>query len=874
MAAVSKTRDISLLANLVPLGELDHDKLLELADGASVQQFAKGQSVSSGVEHAYIAYLLSGEVMISPNSPQSERVIAESERARHAILAPDKRSRVIAESAVTVLCIDSEILDLLSNWGASNGFVVDEIDAGDSGDWLDSLMQSDTVLSLSSSGIQSIMAAIDPVEIAAGELIFNQGDAPDYYHIISRGRCVITRRAAGQDAPTELAVLGPGDAFGEEALIAGTRRSASARMSEDGLLLRIDQNSFKRLLEQPLVNVVDAEQAGSLKAAGAQLLDIRTADKFASDGDGVNIPFSELRSRIGSLDKDKQYIIVSDDNRASAVAAFLLGQKRFNVDVLRIPDKEEIVAKKYQAVLESLEKKLEQANHRLQQEEHSHAITRSSVRALESDLKKNQANAKKAILEAGALKNQSDKASAKKIEELSQEVESARQNVQSIASEKDALNIQLASLHEELQQARHEIENALPDTVLADVINDNEQQLEMARLGQEQLLTENQALNQQLADARQNYQQYSEELQQLRRCYEQVLEEKESLSFQINSDSQSTEQHAEQLAQLQDSLKLTMEDNQRLSDELAEGRLDAQQQAAELARVRKIYEQNSEETAALQQNHAQLQDDNQRLNKQLVDARQLADQHQKVHGELQRAHEQALSETQSLSNELEDANAKVAMHVEELGQLKENYEKLQKSLDERLADAGLSTDQYAEKIATLTAENQTLEEEKLFFNTLLEELKVTLEEQGNELEGLRKELNAERVDAADRAYTSHERDAMQKDNDDFCEQLADKELKIEALKQGYEKHIAQLEQSLEQELINSSKALEQIEGEFRKEKLRSNTLQEALSLSREEGGRGRRWLWLLVLTAILAVAAGAFYMGVDVHEPLSMFKRL
>ncbi len=881
MAAASKIRDISLLSNLVPLNELDHEKLLELADGASVLQFAKGQSVSSGVEKAYIAYVIAGDVTLSPHSPQSERVTAGGARARHAILAPDNRCRVVAESAATVLCIDSEILDLLSNWGASNGFVVDEIDAGDSGDWLDSLMQSDAVLSLSSSGIQSIMAAIDPVEIKAGELIFNQGDAPDYYHIISRGRCVITRRASEQDAPTELAVLGPGDAFGEEALIADTRRSASARMSEDGLLLRIDQTSFKRLLEQPLVNTVDPEQASSLRAAGAQLLDIRPAAEFVSEEGAINIPFSALRSRVGSLDKSAKYIIVSDDNRTSAVAAFLLGQKQFSVDVLKIPGKEEIAAQKFQAVIDSLEKKLLLANTRLQQEERGHQATRSKNLSLETELKSTQASARKAILEASALKSQFELDAGKKIEALSLEAASARRDMQSLVDEKKTLEGQLDALKDELQQALREAENTLPETVLTDVISDNEQQLEIARLGQEQLLAENQALNQQLADARQTHQQYIDELQQLRRHYEQTLEEKESLSLRLNHDSASVEQHEEQLAHLQDSYTQTVSENKVLSDQLDEARQDAEQQAAQLAELRLESEQRCEQINSLQQDYEQLQQKNQHLGEQLADMQQTAVQRENAFEQLQQKREQLSSEKRLLREKLEEVNASADQYRQALEQQTKAHEQLQQTLDAQIAKTEApSSTRHNEHVDALKRENEQLEEEKLFFNTLLEELKETLEKQEEELNGLRKELSAVREqsqgqsssDGDELSRIRSDRDALQKKNNLLREQMAEKDLAFDGVEQNYKKHIARLEKDLEQELINSSNTLEQIGDDLSKEKQRADVLHEELSLAWNEGRRGRRWwVWLLAVMLVLAAAAGGVhYMDVGVSGQARM----
>src|SRR6476646_3191308 len=59
-----------------------------------------------------------------------------------------------------------------------------------------------------------------------GEVIFHQGDPGDTLHLVQEGRVkVVLPSETGDEAV--LAILGPGDCFGELALLDGERRSAS-----------------------------------------------------------------------------------------------------------------------------------------------------------------------------------------------------------------------------------------------------------------------------------------------------------------------------------------------------------------------------------------------------------------------------------------------------------------------------------------------------------------------------------------------------------------------------------------------------------------------------------------------------------------------
>jgi HEAT repeat protein len=76
------------------------------------------------------------------------------------------------------------------------------------------------------------------------EVVFEQGDEGDAFYMVVRGKIRISRGA------TELAILETREGFGEMAILDSETRSATATAAERATLLRIDRDSFDRLIEQ------------------------------------------------------------------------------------------------------------------------------------------------------------------------------------------------------------------------------------------------------------------------------------------------------------------------------------------------------------------------------------------------------------------------------------------------------------------------------------------------------------------------------------------------------------------------------------------------------------------------------------------------
>jgi CRP-like cAMP-binding protein len=84
---------------------------------------------------------------------------------------------------------------------------------------------------------------------ARSEVVFHRDDPGDSLHLISKGRFAVQVMTPLGETAT-IAVRGPGESFGEMALVGGTRRSATVAALEESETFSIYQPEFERLRRQ------------------------------------------------------------------------------------------------------------------------------------------------------------------------------------------------------------------------------------------------------------------------------------------------------------------------------------------------------------------------------------------------------------------------------------------------------------------------------------------------------------------------------------------------------------------------------------------------------------------------------------------------
>ena len=84
--------------------------------------------------------------------------------------------------------------------------------------------------------------------VAAGEVLFREGEAPDALYLIRRGSVTVSRRQNGRDIV--LAYVSAGNYVGEMALVSDSPRSATVTAAAPGEVVILEARRFKKLLEQ------------------------------------------------------------------------------------------------------------------------------------------------------------------------------------------------------------------------------------------------------------------------------------------------------------------------------------------------------------------------------------------------------------------------------------------------------------------------------------------------------------------------------------------------------------------------------------------------------------------------------------------------
>lgn len=90
-------------------------------------------------------------------------------------------------------------------------------------------------------------ATLERISMPAGQRVFSQGEAGDAAFIVQKGRVTLYQQVEGDRI--ELTCVGPGEIFGEMAVIDGGKRMATAVANEDCALSRVPKAVFQRKIE-------------------------------------------------------------------------------------------------------------------------------------------------------------------------------------------------------------------------------------------------------------------------------------------------------------------------------------------------------------------------------------------------------------------------------------------------------------------------------------------------------------------------------------------------------------------------------------------------------------------------------------------------
>ena len=335
--------DTELLRTFSPLDGLKRDNLTALAKKVQIRELSPQQLLfKEGDTEKRTVYIVSGALELLDQGKLSEVIEGGTPSARNPVSPMFPRQVTArAHDRVQYISIDSDLLDVMLTWDQTGSYEVSELqgssdDVGGD-DWMTMLLQAKAFHKIPPANIQAIFMRMQQINYRTGDVVLKQGAEGDYFYVLTRGKCLVTRETPLNKEGIKLAELAVGDTFGEEALISDAKRNATVTMTTDGSVMRLGKEDFKRLLNEPMLDWVTSAEAEEIVANGGHWLDVRLPSEFENhhkDG-AINIPLYFIRLKINTLDQTKKYVVCCDTGRRSSAGAYILSERGYQAYVLK-----------------------------------------------------------------------------------------------------------------------------------------------------------------------------------------------------------------------------------------------------------------------------------------------------------------------------------------------------------------------------------------------------------------------------------------------------------------------------------------------------------------------------------------------------------
>ena len=395
------SKDSQIIRSLIPLTTLPASRFAELLTACHVEEVPRGATLfPQGDRSNDYVYLLGGKVTLRAGEVEMDTIEAGSETARFALAhqIPRKVS-AIAKNTVRFIRVDPRFLqfpDETSKPPAS--YDIGEIPQESPHDWMTALLQLPLFQQIPAAHLQKVLIELEEVRVKSGRRILEQGKPGDYYYIIKKGRCTLSRKPAEHAKEITLARLKTCNAFGEETLISAEPSQVSATMLTDGILLRLDRERFLQSIKEPLIRSIDFETARMEDSEQSTLLDVSTPEVFDKKHlrGSVNIPFFSIPMQFNKLDRKSRHTVVCDSSKISETAAFILIKNGFHAVTLKdgltkIPDEHFIIAPRIETIKSRAAPSQSSGSHAKSPSPSKHALERRSSGALHPAKKAEQA---------------------------------------------------------------------------------------------------------------------------------------------------------------------------------------------------------------------------------------------------------------------------------------------------------------------------------------------------------------------------------------------------------------------------------------------------------------------------------------------------
>ena len=118
---------------------------------------------------------------------------------------------------------------------------------------------------LSDEALQEMKQHGTEIQLAAGEVLFSEGDSDYNFHVVLEGEIQITKQVGGETRL--LTIHRRGDFMGELSMLTGSSSAASGQAIAPSRVLRIDRVTFKHIIAEcsPIADILLTAMAGRTK---------------------------------------------------------------------------------------------------------------------------------------------------------------------------------------------------------------------------------------------------------------------------------------------------------------------------------------------------------------------------------------------------------------------------------------------------------------------------------------------------------------------------------------------------------------------------------------------------------------------------------
>lgn len=155
--------------------------------------------------------------------------------------------------------------------------------------------------------------SIEEISLEADQIVFDEGDAPDYCYLVKRGAIRITKAGSGGRQEL-LSIIEAGNFFGELALYAPAPRSARATAAVPTSLGRLDRRGFDRLREiapLPLASILADVSIERVRQTNERFVqELAATGRLSELGADLGTLSHNLRSPLGTIRNAADMLVV------------------------------------------------------------------------------------------------------------------------------------------------------------------------------------------------------------------------------------------------------------------------------------------------------------------------------------------------------------------------------------------------------------------------------------------------------------------------------------------------------------------------------------------------------------------------------------